>query len=73
MASPDRMPAISAVNYLRRIAVTDDWRQLPITDMYDEDGEPTDVPEKVRYIIVEIADDCWARFDVKGFEPRKAH
>ena len=50
---------IEAINLGKRLALTDDGQQLPITDMYDEDGDQTEDLDRVVAVIIKAGEHSW--------------
>jgi hypothetical protein len=59
---------IEAINLGRRLALTDTGEQLPITDMFDEDGDRTDNPDKVVAVIIKISESAWIVEETKWYD-----
>jgi LDH2 family malate/lactate/ureidoglycolate dehydrogenase len=59
---------IEAINLGRRLALTDTGEQLPITDMFDEDGDETDDPDKAVAVIIKAGEDHWIVEQTKWYD-----
>lgn len=59
---------IEAINLGRKLALTDDGVQLPITDMFDEDGDTTDDLDKVAAVVIKASETMWIVEHVKWYD-----
>lgn len=61
------MATIQAVNIGQRVAITDDGRTLPITNMFDASGAETSDPDEVLACVVGAGDE-WFTIVLSDFE-----
>lgn len=68
------MKDIAMVNRQRRIAVMEDGQILPVTNLYDVDGEETeDVTCAVSCVVGPDAAGFWYSVDLTAFEQVRMH
>lgn len=68
------MTEIVAVNLKKRVALTDDDQECPITKMLDGDGDETDDPDDPDDCvvgIVKVRDDKWMVFKYSDYDKQE--
>lgn len=63
------IPEIATINLARRIAITEDGQQLPVTDMFDEFGDDCDdIEECVVCVAGPDSTGMWLTIDFRKME-----
>jgi LDH2 family malate/lactate/ureidoglycolate dehydrogenase len=58
---------IAAVNLAKRLAITDDGKEVPVTAMFDNNGEKTDEAADAVAVVIEIAEGKFVALDVTEY------